>query len=223
MITSQHFRDRRFYDDEHWVETPIYVRDLEQLRDHWQLRSLDLSSQLPLDLEPLLGLSLESLSLARGQSLRCLPQLLSLRHLQVSGSRPLMRVAGGLSWLESLVLDDQYLDPSEQCASLTALAGLSQLTSLECLSCVRLRSLGPLAGLTRLRRLRVSGSQIRSLAPLRELAQLRELDCSRNPIRSLRALDGLGLEELKCYQSGLGQAEVDRFRSAHPECQVTFF
>ena len=132
-------------------------------------------------------------------------------------------MVGGLSWLESLVLDDQNLDPSEQCASHKALAGLSQLTSLECLSCVRLRSLAPLAGLTRLRRLRVCGSQVGWLAPLRELGQLRELDCSRNPIRSLRPLDGLGLEELKCYQSGLGQAEVDRFRSAHPECQVTFF
>lgn len=102
------------------------------------------------------------------------------------------------------------------------LTPLSIFTSLETLDLSNnpIKDIGPLRGLKKLKSLDISNTYVRDLSPLFEHEALEHLNVKATMVVSLEGLP----ESLRLLQvdAELGPAELERFKRAHPQCEVRF-
>lgn len=106
---------------------------------------------------------------------------------------------------------------------LTNIQGLLQQQNLTqlCLFGTPVADLAPLQKLKSLERLCCAQTQVSSLEPLQDLSQLRMLSFSNTNVSSLAPL--MGLPHLKCIRcdgTQVSAAEISRFQTLHPDCEV---
>ena len=123
----------------------------------------------------------------------------------------------GLSSLETLELSQNPVE------DLLPLADLKSLRHLE-IDNTLVVELEPLTALRELRILNCKGSGVRSLKPLIYLDQLTQLDISNTAVRSLSPLEELRqLTVLSCYNTKVSSRAVVKFKSEHPQVEITFY
>jgi hypothetical protein len=151
---------------------------------------------------------------ARLTTLAPLAACTSLRELDLTAS-PVsdLRPLSELRSLASLTLWQTRV------SDLGPLAGMHKLSRLM-LWCCPVHDLGPLASNRGLVALNVEYTGVVDLAPLRGLTGLRELNVSGTRVVDLSPLASVPLTSLVAHRTDLTEAELERFRSAHPACDV---
>lgn len=138
---------------------------------------------------------------------------LSLESCMIRDLTPLI----GLNSLETLELSQNPVE------DLSPLSGLNKLRHLE-IDNTLVVELDPLTTLRELRILNCKGSGIKNLKPLVYLDQLSQLDISNTAVRSLTPLTELrNLSVLLCYNTKVSGRAIDKFRTEHPQTEITFY
>ena len=95
--------------------------------------------------------------------------------------------------LECAVLQQTYV------SDLSVLQNAQNLTWLDLAGCTALRDLSPLSGMTNLKNLNLSATKVKDLSPL----------------------DNIPLERFKCAKVSFTPAELNSFKTTHPDCLTT--
>lgn len=139
-------------------------------------------------------------------------QLLWCRECQVEDLAPLT----GLTTLECLYL--HHLPVRD----VSPLAGLTNLRSVW-IHDTQVADVSALASLPRLRSLALDEKNVTDVAPLAALESLRDLSLDGAPISDIMPLAKLsGLKYLMLPNSPVKQEQVDAFRIASPNCEVSY-
>ncbi|WP_425392933.1 leucine-rich repeat domain-containing protein [Ekhidna sp.] len=131
---------------------------------------------------------------------------------------------------------------------ITDLSPLSQHTDLTSITCTNgpLKMLEGIKGLKNLKQLNISNTAVDDIRPIENMKSIEWLDCSGTSIKNFKGIDELKnlkylnvsntrvwkllriygltkLEKLICYNTRLSQDEVDDFKIAFSECEVTYY
>lgn len=110
---------------------------------------------------------------------------------------------------------------NNEITDLTPLVVLHKLKDLDCGS-NKISDLTPLATLHDLESLSCWGNEIVDLSPLSKLDKLAKLNCCDNKIVNLTPLINSNLDWLDCYGNQVGEAEIEKFKAAKPNCGAVF-
>ena len=99
---------------------------------------------------------------------------------------------------------------------------LPMLTYLD-ISNISIRDFEQIQFMISLETLICSGTQIKNLKYLEYLRNLKRLECFNTNIKNLNSIMELNLELLKCYNTGLNQKRVAKFKAAHPNTEVVYY
>ncbi len=169
---------------------------LQQIAD---IKSLDISNNIQLKtLEPLNVLS-------------------TLKELIFSGTQ-----ISNLKPLENLKRLSKITCANNPISELSAIMNLPNLNYLD-ISNIPIRDFEQVQFMTSLETLICPGTQIKSLKYLEYLRNLKTLECFNTNIKNLNALEGIQLEVLKCYNTGLNQKRVSKFKATHPLTEVVYY
>jgi Leucine-rich repeat (LRR) protein len=169
---------------------------LQQIAD---IKSLNISNNLQLKtLEPLKVLS-------------------TLEELIFSGTQ-----ISNLSALENLKQLSKITCANNPINDLSAIMNLPNLKYLD-ISNIPIRDFEQIQFMTSLETLICPGTQIKSLKYLEYLRNLKTLECFNTNIRNLNALENLDLDVLKCYNTGLNQKRVAKYKATHPNTEVVYY
>lgn len=169
-----------------------------------------------------------------------LHQIASIKSLDLSNNIKLKT----LEPLKNLHGLKELIFSGTQMSDLGPLENLKQLTRIECGN-NPISNLGPIMNLPKLSYLDISnipirdfeqvqfmtsletlicpGTQIKSLKYLEYLISLKRLECYNTNIKNLSAIENLNLEFLKCYNTGLNQKRVLKFKETHPNTEVIYY
>ncbi len=108
------------------------------------------------------------------------------------------------------------------------IADLEPLSSLQNLQTLNLSNTGigdlrSLSNLASLSSLVVSGTNIKNLRGVENLRGLKELDIASTNVRSLNPVMDLNLDTLICFNTRINSRQVNRFKSANPDCDVRYY
>ncbi len=106
--------------------------------------------------------------------------------------------------------------------SLEGVAALSDLVELD-VSNTPVTDLRPLSKLVNLTKLNCAGTEIRKLDYLETLTTLQFFDCSNTSVGRLEGILNLPLKNLKCFNTKISARQMEKFRLAHPDCEVVFY
>ncbi len=192
--------------NEHWKE--LFIKKInikndelskESLQQIADIKSLDISNNLQLKtLEPLKVLS-------------------TLEELIFSGTQ-----ISNLNALENLKQLSKITCANNPINNLSAIMNLPNLKYLD-ISNIPIRDFEQIQFMTSLETLICPGTQIKSLKYLDYLRNLKTLECFNTNIRNLNAVENLDLEVLKCYNTGLNQKRVSKFKQTHPNTEVVYY
>lgn len=132
--------------------------------------------------------------------------------------------------------------------TVNSLEPLRNMTKLESLHCGKnpVTDLSPITGLPKLKDLDFSNSQVEELMPIQNMTQLESLKFSGTPVKRLKYLVNLhnlkilelyntkvssldeldnirSLENLKIFNTKISAKKVEKFKAAHPKCEVVFY
>ena len=107
--------------------------------------------------------------------------------------------------------------------SLEPLRSLHFLKELD-ISNTSVEDLTPLQGLEQLEILKFSGTPVKKLKPIQGLTNLRIVEFYNTKISGLDELDAMRkLEMLKIFNTKISSKRVDKFKAAHPGCEVVYY
>lgn len=174
----------------------ISKESLQQIAD---IKSLDISNNLQL------------------KTLDPLKNIPSLKELTFSGTQITnLNTLENLKWLSKITCANNPI------SDLSAIMNLPLLSYLD-ISNISIRDFEQIQFMTSLETLICPGTQIKNLKFLEYLRNLKTLECFNTNIKNLNALEGLDLELLKCYNTGLNQKRVAKFKATHPNTEVVYY
>jgi hypothetical protein len=118
--------------------------------------------------------------------------------------------------LQYLCLQGQNLQHPE------ALGSLHSLRCLDLMWATEFQDLSFAKNLTELRTLDINHTNVADLTPLSELAHLTDVNANQAPVEHLPSGKLAALKSLKIMSSKLAEADVNTFKTAHPNCKVEF-
>ena len=148
--------------------------------------------------------------------LSSLSEFVRLEELKVSGTS-----IQNLSTLANLSIRSLHITNSPL-KTLEGITAIPDLVDLD-ISNTPISDLRPMAKLNNLAKFSCAGTQVRKLDALEILSFLEYVDCSNTGVGSLDGVSNLPLKTLKCYNTRLSSRQVDKFKSAHPDCQVVYY
>lgn len=123
----------------------------------------------------------------------------------------------GLSTLEEINISRNPIN------DLKPLQSQENLKTLNC-SDTPVEDLDPLAALGYMNKIDCSGTLVRSLRPINGLFNLESLYIHNTDVRRLRHIERLyRLRILSCYNTRISERQVEKFKEAVPECEVTWY
>jgi len=106
---------------------------------------------------------------------------------------------------------------------LTPVNSLPQLNELD-FSNTQVEELEPIQNMTWLEIVKFSGTPVKNLKYLQKLVNLKVLEFYNTRISSLDVLDAMSrLESLKIFNTKISSKRVEKFKAAHPRCEVVFY
>ena len=169
------------------------------------------------------------------QQIANLDELAISENFSISDLTPLQK----LSRLETLSFSG---------TTVNSLEPLKNMLTLESLHCGKnpITDLTPVAGLPNLKDLDFSNSQVEELMPIQNMKQLESLKFSGTPVKRLKYLVNLTglkvlelyntkvssldelekmsqLESLKIFNTKISAKKVEKFKLAHPKCEVVYY
>jgi len=129
--------------------------------------------------------------------------------------------------------------------SLEPVSGMTQLLALRCPK-NPITGLAPVAGLSQLKELDFSNTQVDDLEPIQQMTQLEILKFSGTPVKNLKYLQKMNglktlefyntkvsnldvlesmrsLQSLKIFNTKVSAKKVEKFKMAHPACEVVYY
>ncbi|HMJ70488.1 MAG TPA: hypothetical protein VK508_16400 [Cyclobacteriaceae bacterium] len=148
--------------------------------------------------------------------LASLGEFVRLEELSVSGTS-----ITDLSTLSNLSIRSLHITNSP----LKTLDGIGALPALHDLdiSNTPITDLKPIAKMSNLAKLSFAGTEVKRLDALEMLNFLEYLDCSNTSVGKLDGVFDLPLKTLKAYNTNISARQMDKFRQAHPDCQVVYY
>lgn len=132
----------------------------------------------------------------------------------------------GISNLNELFIHKNLLELTCTNGPLQSLAGITKLRKLSSLdiSNTAIEGLQQLDGLTSLKHLNCSGTGIKNLRGVEELTKMESINFSNTRIWKLERLYAMStLSKLICNNTRLRDHTVEDFKTAFPDCEVTFY
>lgn len=128
-----------------------------------------------------------------------------------------------ISPIGQLVLLQHLKISQSPIVNLEPLASLENLESLN-VSNTGIEDLRPLGNLRNLKSLVASGTGLKNLKGIEPLSELAVLDIASTNVRSLNPVMNLvKLERLICFNTRIRSRQVEDFKQANPECEVTYY
>ncbi len=131
---------------------------------------------------------------------------------------------------------------------ITSLSPLNQLGKLTAITCANgpLQTLEGIGSLRNLKTLNIANTAVEDIRPIEHLTNIERLDCSGTSIKNFKGIDELSnlkylnvsntrvwklsriygltkLEKLICYNTRLSDNEIEDFKVAFGDCEVTFY
>lgn len=153
---------------------------------------------------------------ANVSELSSLSEFVRLEELKISGTS-----IQNLSTLANLSIRSLHITNSPL-KTLEGIIAIPDLVDLD-ISNTPISDLRPMAKLNNLAKFSCAGTQVRKLDALEILGFLEYVDCSNTGVGSLDGVFNLPLKTLKCYNTRLSSRQVDKFKSAHSDCQVVYY
>lgn len=148
--------------------------------------------------------------------LASLGEFVRLEELSISGTS-----ITDLSTLANLSIRSLHITNSPL-RTLDGIGALPDLHDLD-ISNTPITDLRPISKMSNLSKLSCAGTEVRRLDALELLSFLEYLDCSNTSVGKLDGVFDLPLKTLKCYNTNISARQMDKFRRAHPDCQVVYY
>jgi Leucine-rich repeat (LRR) protein len=148
--------------------------------------------------------------------LASLGEFVRLEELHISGTSIV-----DLSTLSNLSIKSLHITNSPL-KNLEGIGALPDLHELD-ISNTPITDLKPLAKMNNLSKLNCAGTEVRRLDALERLSFLEYLDCSNTSVGKLDGVYDLPLKTLKAYNTNISARQMDKFRQAHPDCEITYY
>jgi Leucine-rich repeat (LRR) protein len=148
--------------------------------------------------------------------LASLGEFVRLEELNVSGT-----AITDLSTLSNLSIRSLHITNSPL-KTLDGIGALPDLHDLD-ISNTPITDLKPIAKMSNLAKLSFAGTEVRKLDALELLSFLEYLDCSNTSVGKLDGVFDLPLKTIKAYNTNISARQMDKFRQAHPDCQVVYY
>lgn len=145
-----------------------------------------------------------------------LGEFVRLEELSISGTS-----ITDLSTLSNLSIRSLHITNSPL-RTLDGIGALPDLHDLD-ISNTPITDLRPIAKMSNLAKFSCAGTEVRRLDALESLSFLEYLDCSNTSVGKLDGVFDLPLKTLKCYNTSISARQMDKFREAHPDCQVVYY
>ena len=124
---------------------------------------------------------------------------------------------GQMHWLKSLGF------PKNAIADLTPIAGLTGLVELN-LENTQVEELQPIENLVNLEVLKISGTPVKNLKYLARMMKLRVVELYNTRISNIDILDNMrNLQTVKIFNTKVSPKKAEKFKAAHPRCEVVFY
>lgn len=156
-------------------------------------------------------------------------------NFQISDLTPLLH----LTVLEELQFTGTTvakLDPLSHCAklrslncsrnpinSLSPITGLPSLKELD-FSNTQVEDIDALQNMVQIEVLKFSGTQVKNLKYLQKLVNIRNIEFFNSRVGNIDVLDGMPkLESVKMFNTKVSAKRVEKFKTAHPKCEIVFY
>jgi Leucine-rich repeat (LRR) protein len=148
--------------------------------------------------------------------LASLGEFVRLEELSLSGTS-----ITDLSTLSNLSIRSLHVTNSPL-KTLDGIGALPDLHDLD-ISNTPITELKPISKMSNIARFSCAGTEVRRLDALEQLSFLEYLDCSNTSVGKLDGVNNLPLKTLKAYNTNISARQMDKFRQAHPDCQVVYY
>ncbi|TSA26600.1 MAG: leucine-rich repeat domain-containing protein [Bacteroidetes bacterium] len=132
---------------------------------------------------------------------------------RVTSLQPLIR----MSWLRRLGF------PKNAISDLTPLSNLTQLVELDGEN-TQVEDLRPIQPLVNLEILKLSGTPVKNLKEIAGMRKLEVFDVYNTKISNIDVLNDMrNLKSIKIFNTRISEKRVEKFKAAHPGCEVVYY
>jgi len=208
MLIFQTFENSSWWNtlDQHWKDIFLKQFDLKGVPNKIQFQKIA---------------NLEILTITENTQINDLTpvqHLSRLKELQFSGT-----TVSKLDPLSKIVKLQALRCQKSPIVDLTPVNGLPKLKELD-FSNTQVEELEPIQNMIQLEILKFSGTPVKNLKYIQKLVYLKTLEFYNTRVSNLDVLENMrNLESLKIFNTKVSEKKVDKFKLAHPRCEVVYY